>query len=190
MPAVDGDPYAHVMLIDGNDDRGIDVGIMTKPDFEIVAIRSHVDDTDEKGTIFSGDCAEHLVRLPSGSSTLWVLMNHLKRKGFGSQRTNDAKRLRQAKRVRAIYDAHLAAGDGHVAILGDFNDTPDSAPLAPLLGGLTAAGRQRASKLRRRRQARYLLEYYEDAEDRLHPFPPCPVRQNRKGWYRAPRGMG
>ncbi len=137
MPAVGGDPYSHVMLIDGNDDRGIDVGIMTKSDFEIVAIRSHVDDTDEKGTVFSRDCAEYLVRLPSGN-TLWVLMNHLKSKGFGSQKANDAKRLRQAKRIREIYDAHLAAGDEHVAILGDFNDTPDSAPLAPLLGGASA----------------------------------------------------
>jgi hypothetical protein len=35
--------YRHVMLVDGNDDRGIDVGIMTKPGFEIGDIRSHVE---------------------------------------------------------------------------------------------------------------------------------------------------
>ena len=35
--------YAHVMLVDGNDERGIDVGIMTKPEFEIASIRSEVD---------------------------------------------------------------------------------------------------------------------------------------------------
>ena len=34
MPAVGGDPFVHVMLIDGNDERGIDVGIMTRSDFE------------------------------------------------------------------------------------------------------------------------------------------------------------
>ena len=27
---VGGQPYEHVMLIDGNDERGIDVGIMTR----------------------------------------------------------------------------------------------------------------------------------------------------------------
>jgi hypothetical protein len=30
MPAVNGTGYDHIMLIDGNDDRGIDVGLMTK----------------------------------------------------------------------------------------------------------------------------------------------------------------
>lgn len=191
MPTVGDVRYSHVMLIDGNDDRGIDVGIMTKSDFEIVAIRSHVDDTDEKGTIFSRDCAEYLVRLPSGNA-LWVLMNHLKSKGFGSQRANDAKRLRQAKRIREIYDAHLAAGDEHVAILGDFNDTPDSAPLAPLLARrcLTAAGRRDASRLRRRRETGYLRERYQGPEDRLRPPLPCAVRQNGKGWHRASWGVG
>ncbi len=45
--------FDHVMLIDGNDDRGIDVGIMTKKDYKIVRILSHVDDTDIKGEVFS-----------------------------------------------------------------------------------------------------------------------------------------
>lgn len=30
LPAVNAEPYPHVMLIDGNDDRGIDVGLMSR----------------------------------------------------------------------------------------------------------------------------------------------------------------
>ena len=30
LPTVGGEPYDNIMLIDGNDDRGIDVGLMTK----------------------------------------------------------------------------------------------------------------------------------------------------------------
>ncbi len=41
---IKGQKYEHVMVIDGNDDRGIDVGIMTREGFPIEAIRSHVDD--------------------------------------------------------------------------------------------------------------------------------------------------
>ena len=41
---VGGAPFEHVMLIDGNDDRGIDVGILTRKGHEIIGIRSHVDD--------------------------------------------------------------------------------------------------------------------------------------------------
>jgi len=38
--AVGGTPYPHVMVIDGNDDRGIDVGILAKKGYGIVDIRS------------------------------------------------------------------------------------------------------------------------------------------------------
>jgi endonuclease/exonuclease/phosphatase family metal-dependent hydrolase len=133
LRAVDATPYEHVMLIDGNDDRGIDVGILARSKFPIVSIRSHVDDADADGLIFSRDCAEYEIAL-SGRQRLWVLVNHLKSKGFGKASDNDARRLRQATRLRKLYDAHRAQGDALVAVLGDFNDTPGSAPLAPLLG--------------------------------------------------------
>ena len=40
-------PYTKFMLIDGNDDRGIDVGLMTKEDFDFEDMRSHVHDLDD-----------------------------------------------------------------------------------------------------------------------------------------------
>ena len=70
--------------------------------------------------------------LPSGR-TLLLLVNHLKSKGFGTQADSNARRLRQARRVREIYEERRQAGIEFVAVLGDFNDTPTSAPLAPLL---------------------------------------------------------
>ena len=54
--------YRHVMLVDGNDERGIDVGIMTKPGFPIGTIRSNVDAEDADGIVFSRDCPEYEVR--------------------------------------------------------------------------------------------------------------------------------
>lgn len=135
LKAVGGQPMRHVMVIDGNDSRGIDVGLMTNDLHPIGLMRSHVDDRDSRGNdIFSRDCPEYAVALPGGG-TLWVLVNHLKSKGYGSKATSDAKRQAQAERVKAIYEQRRAAGDDLVAIVGDFNDTPDSAPLAPLLQG-------------------------------------------------------
>lgn len=127
------EPYSHVMLIDGNDDRGIDVGLMSKAVHPINPMQSHVDDFDSKGNrIFSRDCAEFSVPLGNGK-TLLVMMNHLKSQGYGSKAANDARRKAQAQRVREIYDERRAQGVAHIAILGDFNDTPDGDPLAPLL---------------------------------------------------------
>jgi hypothetical protein len=39
------------MLVDGNDERGIDMGIMTKTGFRIGAIGSHVHAEDAVGVI-------------------------------------------------------------------------------------------------------------------------------------------
>lgn len=133
LKAVGGQPFRHVMVIDGNDSRGIDVGLMSGKNHPIGLMRSHVDDRDSKGNdIFSRDCPEYAVHLPNGD-TLWVLVNHLKSKGYGGKEASDRKRKAQATRVKAIYEAKMAAGEELIAIVGDFNDTPDSDPLAPLL---------------------------------------------------------
>jgi endonuclease/exonuclease/phosphatase family metal-dependent hydrolase len=132
MPKVDALPFAHIMLIDGNDDRGIDVGVLTRASYDIMRLSSHVDDTDEDGTIFSRDCPEYEIRTPQGN-TLLVLVNHFKSKGYGKPAESAAKRLRQATRVRAIYEAKAQEGYDYVAIVGDLNETPSNTPLTPLL---------------------------------------------------------
>jgi len=130
-----GQAFGHNMVIDGNDERGIDVGLMTQGGFDIVSMRSHVDDTFNGQTVFSRDCAEYQITLPGSNKTIWVLMNHFKSKGFGTQATSDAKRKLQAQQTRKIYEARKASGAELIVVMGDFNDTPDSAPLAPLLDG-------------------------------------------------------
>lgn len=126
--------YDHIMLIDGNDDRGIDVAVMTRAGFEIELIRSHVDDADHGKLIFSRDCAEYHLKTPS-NQRLVLLVNHFKSKGFGSQADSNRKRKLQAQRVKTIYEGLRQGGADNVAIVGDFNDTPDSNPLSPLIQG-------------------------------------------------------
>ena len=67
LPRVGGTPYAHLMLSDGKDLRGIDAGLMTDPAYEIVGIRSHVDDPDGKGRLFSRDCPTARLLRPGAS---------------------------------------------------------------------------------------------------------------------------
>jgi endonuclease/exonuclease/phosphatase family metal-dependent hydrolase len=123
------------MLIDGNDDRGIDVGIGYRNGVTLDFMRSHVTDKQPNGnSIFSRDCPEYHFVMPSGKRLL-VMVNHLKSKGFGSQSSSNAKRKAQSQRVREIYDERLAEGIDHIAIIGDLNDTPDSDSLEPLHDG-------------------------------------------------------
>ncbi len=124
-------PYPHAMLIDGNDDRGIDVGLVSR--WPILDMRSHVDDPDTvtRQPVFSRDCAEFQIDLP-GNKSLWILVNHFKSRGYGSKAANDAKRQKQATRVSEIL-RRFDLKKQWVIVAGDFNELPTSASLAPLL---------------------------------------------------------
>ena len=62
---------------------------------------SHVDDRNAEGDrIFSRDCADYLLKLPSGAQVR-LLINHFKSKGFGKPSEFNARRETQARRVRA-----------------------------------------------------------------------------------------
>jgi endonuclease/exonuclease/phosphatase family metal-dependent hydrolase len=127
---VGGQPYAHSMLVQGNDDRGINVGLMTKDGFEFDVERTHIFDlADNDEPIFSRDCIEYQLRTSAGTELL-VLVNHFKSKRGGG----DAKRLRQATRVKEIVNERLAQHP-NLVVLGDFNDSPGSPNLEPLLEG-------------------------------------------------------
>jgi endonuclease/exonuclease/phosphatase family metal-dependent hydrolase len=131
--AMGGTPFRHVMVIDGNDERGIDVGLVTREGYPIGLMRSHVDDLAANGEpLFSRDCPEFYVTTPAGNSLI-VMVNHFKSKGYGSITVSDARRKAQAERVKAIYEALIADGHEHIAVIGDLNDTPESRPLCPLL---------------------------------------------------------
>lgn len=133
VTAVGGTAFEHVIVIDGNDPRGIDVGLMTSASTPIGAIRSHVDDRlAGGGYVFSRDCPEFEVTTAAGTR-LVILVNHFKSKGYGDTRVSNARRKAQARRVAEIYEGLIADGVEHVAVIGDLNDTPSSDPLAPLL---------------------------------------------------------
>ena len=163
-----GGQYRHIMLIDGNDDRGIDVAIMTRPGFAIERIRSNVDASDAQGEIFSRDCPQYEIRTPGGKA-FHVLVNHFKSQSGGG----GAKRLRQAKKVREIVDG-LSQQGKRVVVLGDLNEgppaagsqAPNLAPLfdnnSPLVDCYSLAGI-------RRRRAAGLVRFVRPAQPaRLH----------------------
>lgn len=120
--------YKHYMVIDGNDTRGIDIGIMSQ--FPIVEIRSHVDDKTPTGNIFSRDCPEYDIELPGGKRII-ILPNHFKSKRSGNDQDSQDRRKLQADTAHKIALSALQRSS-NVLLCGDMNDTPDSAPLASL----------------------------------------------------------
>lgn len=120
-------PYPFNMLIDGNDSRGIDIGILSR--HPVTAVRSHLFDPDPERPgepLFSRDCPEFEIEL--NGAPLVVLGNHLKSKN----NDDPVLRLAQAKRLAEIYEA-ARERTPHVVVAGDLNDDLESEPLEVLL---------------------------------------------------------
>jgi len=139
------EPYPFALLLDGNDTRGIDVGILTR--HPINDISTHVFDLPGANPIFSRDCAEYFVEAPGMPGRFILMANHFASKG--SDPTGMNRRVHQADRVRDVVVQRRSQGFTHFVVAGDFNDTPASVSLANLLGapGLTDAIKKFANQI-------------------------------------------
>jgi endonuclease/exonuclease/phosphatase family metal-dependent hydrolase len=121
--------YPYILLIDGNDARGIDVAILSR--HPILDITTHIFDLPGAPPIFSRDCAEYFIRVPGVGKPVIVMANHFASKG--SDASGLRRRLPQSTQVRTIFDDRVQQGFTHMIVAGDLNDTPASRGLAPLM---------------------------------------------------------
>ncbi len=64
--------YPYVLVVDGNDQRGIDVGIVSR--FPITDLSTHIFDPHpgpNKPRFFSRDCCEYSWRCPASTADSW-----------------------------------------------------------------------------------------------------------------------
>lgn len=127
--------YTHVLLIDGNDPRGIDVSFLSR--IPVLSMQSHIHEfTEYEGKqvrTFSRDCLEVQLQAPDGK-LLHLMINHFKSMGY-SPRTDPQsvrRRLGQAKRVAELLDQHDLQNE-YVVVAGDLNSDPSSPSLEPLV---------------------------------------------------------
>ena len=158
--------YEYVLLFDGNDDRRIDVAVLSRR--PIGWMRSHIHERIEydgrQVPTFSRDCLEVQVLLPRRQK-LYLLVNHLKSMGYSPKTDPQSgrRRLGQATRVAQIADQYDL--DKHfVAVAGDLNSDPSSPSLAPLVNhpmlhnvNLALAETQRGTYGTGKKQLDYLL---------------------------------
>ncbi len=129
-------PYEYILLIDGNDDRGIDVAVMSR--FPILQIHTHIFEKENymgKTVLrFSRDCLELEIEMPGHNKPLQLLVNHFKSMGYNPKNDphGDDRRLAQAKRVAELADQHDLQNE-YVVVAGDLNSPPQSKSLEPLL---------------------------------------------------------
>lgn len=123
--------YPFQYLIDGNDPRFIDVGVLSK--YEAKLLRTHQFDKNGNSKIFSRDCLEAEYDFNGTPFTLFV--NHFKSMLGGRAETMNRRKVQAERVVQIIKDKFGSnPGNENFAVIGDLNDYLPSAGLQPLLG--------------------------------------------------------
>lgn len=134
-----GRMYANAVLVEGNDPRFIDVGVLSKADFPIGAVTSwqhRVHPLDRTRRVFSRDLLEVEILDRRRTRRLFTLYNNHLKSQFVTPGEDpavagpaaDLQRARQAEMVVQIVEERMRP-NSRFLVTGDMNDTPDSQPL-------------------------------------------------------------
>ncbi len=136
-----GGMYPYVILIEGNDRRLIDVGVLSKYPIGAVTTWQHAVHSSRPGErIFSRDLLQVAILKPTSREHLFTLFTtHLKshfvpftEDQVAGQKAANKTRLLQAETMARIIAAQMR-GQSNFVILGDMNDPIDSPYLAPFV---------------------------------------------------------
>lgn len=133
--------YPHVALVEGNDSRMIDIGVLSKLPFgAITSFQAAVHPEEPDRRVFSRDLLRIEILNPNRSKKLFTLYNtHLKSHfvPFGENQENGALQADHRRRLQAETVSRLIAEmerpNSSFVLTGDMNDPPDSEFLQPML---------------------------------------------------------
>lgn len=128
--------YPHQVLIEGNDPRLIDVGLLSKLPLGAVTsfqTATHLDDPNRR--VFGRDLLEVEVLNASRTVKLFTIYNNHLKSHFGDgdnggqgKIDNDNRRRRQAESIQRLVGQRMRTNSRYI-ITGDMNDGPQDAPL-------------------------------------------------------------
>jgi len=132
--------YPYIALIEGNDRRMIDVGILSKLPIGMIVSHQTAEHPDAPGKrVFSRDLLQVEILDPNRRKLFTIYNTHLKSHfvPFGQDPVQGAvaanlRRKQQAEMISQIL-SKMERPDGKFVLTGDMNDPPDSPHLQPML---------------------------------------------------------
>jgi endonuclease/exonuclease/phosphatase family metal-dependent hydrolase len=132
LPEFNGVPYRELLVLQGNDGRGQEMGMLTKNGFKIQEVRTYGNEIDDIGMpIFDKNLVKYEITTPS-KNKICLLAVHLQEQGKDKENF-DVLRFRQAHRVAEIYQQLRSQGQELVIVAGTLNAVSYCFSLSPLL---------------------------------------------------------
>lgn len=131
--------YQHRVLIEGNDPRFIDVGLLSKlPIGAVTSFQTAEHDEAPGKTVFGRDLLEVQILDNSRKKVLFTVYNTHLKSHFGDdddggqgKKRNDKRRRQQAEAMQRIIGKRMGK-NARYAVVGDMNDPPNATPLKAL----------------------------------------------------------
>jgi endonuclease/exonuclease/phosphatase family metal-dependent hydrolase len=184
--------YDNVVLFEGNDKRGIDVGLISRVPIGPVRSHRHLKFKGPDGATqhFQRDLLAVTVE-PEGGQPLEIWIVHLKSKRGTSPGADDSEpiRLAEAMEIRKLLDEQMAKDpQTRIIVTGDFNDTAESKSITTIVGSGPTAMWSAISDLG---PSPKVITYNEGEFKSIIDFMLCsPAMHDRyvKGSFRVPQG--
>ena len=122
--------YEEVVVVPGNDDCGLDLGIMLKGGYRVKSIVSHSNENWEGERLFDKDFQEYEI-IDLQGRLLTILSAHLCEPG-DDQEFADERRKKQSGRIAEVYK-ELRGNGRNAIILGTYNVPSYCDSISPLL---------------------------------------------------------
>lgn len=132
FPAFDYTPYRELLVLQGNDEKGQEVALMTRKDFHIQEVETFSNEFGNNGKLlFDKNLLKYRIKPPS-EIVIWLLGMHLHPQGMDKE-FSDNIRFKQATRVADLYEQLRNEGQDNIAVAGTFNAVSYCHSLSPLL---------------------------------------------------------
>jgi hypothetical protein len=132
LPGYNMVPYRDLLVLQGNEDRGRELAVLTKNGYKIEKIRSFMDERTVEGELlFDSNLLQYKISTPS-KNIFWMVAVHFVDTGRDTESAVNM-RLLQTSRVAEIYQEMREQGKENIIIAGTLNEVCYSHYLSPLL---------------------------------------------------------
>lgn len=121
-------PYKEIMHLQGNEGKGLGMGILLKDGYHIESIKSYSNERDERGEFLFTAGFEQYKISTTKSETLYLLCCQL-----ADENESDSLRKKQAKKIAEVYNELLSKGETNIIIAGTLNAPYYADSISPIM---------------------------------------------------------